>query len=176
MSVETLRPSAVGSVTNIISVSPSTAHWEAVDDAVADDDSSYVYTTNTDEFDTYRIPTHSLVSGVIDSVRVYIRCSKNVASQTGFAKALVRLGTVTYLGATAALPGTLAYNNYSHVWTLSPATSGAWSIPEIDTLQIGIMLTGAGSYGESRCTQVYADINYTPASELVVNGSFGAVV
>ena len=66
----TLRPNAAGGNTGL---TPSAgANWECVDEETPDEDTTYVYITDADGYDTY---TTDLVagSGTINEVRVYVR-------------------------------------------------------------------------------------------------------
>jgi hypothetical protein len=93
-STETLRPTAVGDETGISSQSPvSGAHWDKVDEATADDSSTYVYTTSTSyQRDLYNIPS-STGSGTINNVTVYFRFA-NSATYDFYAIAYTGPGNV----------------------------------------------------------------------------------
>ena len=73
---ETLRPSAAGDETNVSSQEPdSGAHWEKVDEAIADGDSTYVYTaSNVWREDLYNIADHSTGASTVNYVKVYMEC------------------------------------------------------------------------------------------------------
>jgi len=79
---ETLRPNAAGDETSISSQYPvSGVHWDKVDEAIADDSATYVYTTSTSyQRDLYDIPAHT-GSGTINSVTIYFRLA-NCAART----------------------------------------------------------------------------------------------
>jgi len=57
--------------------------------------------------------------------------------------------------------GNAGWDNYSQTWSTNPATSQPWTWTEIDALQAGVRLHDDGD-GYAQCTQVYAEINYTP--------------
>jgi hypothetical protein len=70
---ETLRPNAVGTYSQC-DWAGAYPNFQCVDEAVADDDATYVYTLyGATELDTYNIANHSQGTGAINSVTVYIR-------------------------------------------------------------------------------------------------------
>ena len=77
--VEDLSPNGAGDETNIDTVSPSEAHWQAVSEYPSpDDDSSYVEATPLIcpkgwKRDLYAVADNSVGSGTINSVTVYAR-------------------------------------------------------------------------------------------------------
>jgi hypothetical protein len=75
--VLTLRPNAAGDETNISHQSPKSGeHWDKVDEATADDDSTKVTTLSRDyQRDLYNLPSSS-GSGTINKITVYVRCYK----------------------------------------------------------------------------------------------------
>jgi len=57
---------------------------------------------------------------------------------------------------------TTSYATYSYDWNTNPQTGSAWTWNEIDNLQAGVGLLRPKGKEETRCTQVYAEVNYTP--------------
>ena len=53
--------------------------------------------------------------------------------------------------------------NSSHEWVDNPQTGAAWTWNDIDALQIGTKFS-SGSSGTRTCTQVYVEVDYTPAA------------
>jgi hypothetical protein len=72
---ETLRPNAAGDVTSISAQFPASgAHWNKVDEATADNYTTYVSTNSTNyQRDLYNILDHSTGSGLINSVTIHFR-------------------------------------------------------------------------------------------------------
>jgi len=57
---------------------------------------------------------------------------------------------------------TSSFTEYSEQWNNNPADSQAWEKADINNLQIGVALKAiSGYYGY--CTQVYVEIDYSPA-------------
>ena len=80
MANEILRPNGAGNETSITSQFPdSTYHWDKVDEAVADEDTTYVLTSNIAYLrDTYAIENPSTYEpgDTITNVRVTARCKE----------------------------------------------------------------------------------------------------
>ncbi len=173
MATETLRPNAAGDEENIPTVVGDGvgAHYTTVDEETPDEDTSYVgsgYADDTWYRDLYNVAGHSEGSGTINHIKVYARCYTPTASpvQAGL-KIAIKSGTGTGdpdtvdEGSEEGL--TNSYADYFNQWSTNPATGSAWTWDEIDKLQIGISLrrTKDSSWGKSRCTQVYVEVDYT---------------
>ena len=166
MATETLRPNAAGDEENLSTVvgDGSGTHYAAVDEATADEDTSYVECSGFNQGwqrDLYNIANHSAGSETINSVTVYARCKGiNTISQTSL-KIAIKTGGTVYEGNEETV--TLSYANYSKQWTTNPNTGSAWTWTEIDALQAGINMREPDSWDKTRCTQVYVEVDYTPA-------------
>ena len=180
--VETLRPNAVGDETQITTVTPvGTAHWDAVDEAVSDGDNTSVETAATSwQNDLYNIPDHSVGSGDVNYVKVYIVCRAARPGTATNAGAHVHIKTngVDYNGSDINLTNT--YVTYSYQWNTNPQTSANWTWSEIDALQIGVSLqrsytSGSGGDRWSRCTQVYVEVGYTAYTAYRTTGTITSV-
>ena len=159
--VETLRPNAAGDLTQITYQFPASgAHWDKVDEEVADDNTTRVYIDGTESVltDIYHLPAHS-GSGPITSVVIYVR-----AGAEAFAEGKLRImhkthGTL-YQSGEASL--TSSWTTFSTTLTNNPYTSSAWTWAEVDALQIGAKIRDALEWYEVGVTQVYVEVNYTP--------------
>lgn len=173
MSIETLRPSGVGFETSIASQHPdSTFHWDKVDEADSDGDTTYVYTgadQPNHERDLYALPAHSEGSGTINSVKVCALVRS--VSQYSYGTLSLRTHSVTYDAFSISTSTT--YTLQSHTWTENPNTEAAWTWDEIDALEIGLQLSSTIGAYEARCTQVYVEIDYTLVA---VGRSFGYII
>jgi len=74
------------------------------------------------------------------------------------AKTVIRTHDTDYEGDLEA-PGE-SYAYYSTTYTENPSTSASWTWDEVDALEAGVSLAG----DESRCTQVYVEVDYTGVS------------
>ena len=161
--VETLRPNAIGSETDIDQQEPGTgAHWDKVDETPADDNTTYVRSTSqkiTYERDLYNIPDSGVGAGTINKITIRVRCKR---SYEAYCKCSLRTHSQTYDGAEQG-PIPLEWTNYHEDWVENPNTDAAWTWAEINALEIGVSLR-AGSTLSSRfgsCTQVYVEVDYT---------------
>ena len=163
MATETLRPNAAGDETSIESQLPdSTFHWDKVDEASADDNTTFVYNNTTAAYqrDLYNLPASS-GSGTINFIKIYFRVL-TTGAVAGVKPSLKSNSTVT--DGTEIQPPAYVWTTYSQQWNTNPADSQAWEWADIDALQIGVSLKPeVGVYGCS-CTQVYVEVDYTPPS------------
>ncbi len=166
-STETLRPTATGDETGINEQFPATGvHWDKVDDSPThDDDSTYIATDNwLFQEDLYEMADRSVGSGSINYVKVYA-VAKSM-QDPGANNVYVQIKTNGVEDDGTAYMTTQSYTTFSHQWDTNPQTGQAWTWAEIDALQIGVgLLRPAGTGGPAtrytRCTQVYAEVNYT---------------
>ncbi len=163
---ETLRPDGAGDETLITDQFPlSGAHWDKVDEATSDDDSTYVSTEQGQfEEDLYNIANHSTGSGSINYVRVYIVGSAEVNPTTTNAYVHIKTNGVEYNGTEETT--TTSYATYSYQWDVNPQTGSDWTWAEIDALQIGVGIRRPKNNRWTRVTQVYAEVNYTAYDSL----------
>lgn len=152
----TLRPSGVGTTTDIDNANPAVDHYLNVDEAAADDATTYVYTWNVAYLtDTYSIDDVSGEYGRITNVEVYYRIYD--ADADGKGKAALYTYDTLYNGTEQNATNVWTTNSYS--WANNPYTSEAWTWSEINDLEIGVSIKdGAGAHTD--CTQVYVEITY----------------
>lgn len=168
MATEILRPNAAGDLTELNRY-PDTGeeNWEDVDEAEADEDSTYVFSTPKTTFDDlYNLPPHS-GSGTINFIKLYFRL-KATFSGLSYIPIIKSNSTVTE-GTSGTSP--TSWDTYSQQWNTNPADDQPWEWADIDALQIGIRISG-GLY-ENRCTQIYVEVDYTPP---VFKGSRGYII
>jgi len=164
---EILSPNAAGDETNeYYSQYPTGgAHWDKVDEVSPDDAATYLY-TDISSFgaEVYNLPAHSVGSGTINYIKVYVRCKSDVLNYyKGYYRIYIKTnGTLVYTP-DAVLATT--YTTYSKQWSTNPVTGLAWTWAEIDALQIGesfaVSPYWAGHY--AYCTQVYVEVDCSPA-------------
>jgi len=158
---ETFRPHEAGDETKIEDQEPDSGeHWAKVDEVTSDGDNTYVYTEDKKwQEDLYRIPDHSTqtAAGDIDNVEVYMVSKGTSVDQTN-AYAHIKTGGSEYNGTEETL--TTSYATYSYQWDTNPQTTVAWAWDDIDALQIGIGLRQAEKGEGTRCTQVYAEVDF----------------
>jgi hypothetical protein len=156
-----LRPNGTGDSTQCSKSGSGGSNYQRVDETIADDSSTYAYTTSSGgKTDTYQLP--DLGSGIINSVKIYVRARAN-GSHSQRIQIVGRTGGTNFYDppvTPTTMTGGSGWDNYSHTWTSNPITGLAWTWAEIDALQIGVKLYDDGS-GQPECTQVYAEISYT---------------
>ena len=146
-------------------------NWRCVDEAVADEDTTYVSSTNSNRYDLYNIPNHTTESGIINHITVFARCRCESAPQQASLAIRIKSDGVTTEDDWVWV--TTSYDDYSKQWVTNPADAGAWEWADIDALQIGVRLrviNPATDY--TRCTQVYVVVDYSPPG----GGGAGAAV
>jgi len=173
----TLRPNAEGDLLQADIVYPSTpsTHYDKVDEETSDADATYVGKSDTTDVgyytDLYNLPDGQIPSGsTVNSVAVYI-VVRNVVSGVGGYRTTIKTNGVVYNG-TAYSPAGTTWYTYSTNYTTNPNTGVAWTIAQVDALQIGVQLIGeyyasSDTYLYGRCTQVYVVIDYTPAGDTI---------
>ena len=162
MATETLRPNAAGDETSIEAQFPaSTFHWDKVDEASADDNTTYVRNpTNAYQRDLYALPASS-GSGIINKITIHFRCwAGNMVVNR--AKASIKSNSTITDGDEKTFADFGTWYNFTQEWTINPADSEAWEWSDINTLQIGISLLGKlEGPAETICTHVYVEVDYT---------------
>lgn len=164
MATEILRPNGAGFITELTANGAAT-NWECVDEASHDSNTTYVSNNSSGitKKDLYTINANSIgVSDTINSVTLYIICRCTATGRlivnTGYR--YIRENGVSTVGGSNSL--TTSYASYSTTWNTKPSNGSAWTKTDIDNLQIGVQLLVSGAT-ESRCTQVYVVVDYTPS-------------
>lgn len=171
MPTETLRPNADGDKKQW-DLPSSGDHYDEVDETSPDEDSTYIAVLATNpaaERDLFQLPNPSNIQegDTINSVKVYYRVRGTKYTSTR-AMPVVKTHGTEYQGGTMQSFGT-SYETKSYTWTTNPNTGNAWTLQELNNLQAGVEGTrgiGGGfppQFDETRCTQVYIEVDYTPA-------------
>jgi len=155
-----LRPNADTSDSDLGTYG-SSAHYACVDDATPNGDTDYVYAQYTNFWtdDTYALPNPAH-TGTINYVTIHA-----VSRTTGIGALQLALTTHGQEFDGSNNPGTdfpltTTYQEYTKMWNRNPVTGAAWIWQEIDDLQIGCSLYQVS--GQTRCTQIYIEVYYTP--------------
>ena len=154
----TIRPNSAGQYAEWGSAYPAeTVHWDCCDDEPADDDNSYVRTTNTNwlreacnlgDTDDY---------GNIAWVRVYIRARIDSAGASTYIRTLIRTHGADYISADIAL--TSSYQDFYTQYDINPFNGMPWTWDEVRSLQAGASGRSFGSW-YTRLTAVWVVVNY----------------
>lgn len=135
--IETLRPTAAGDNTG---GTPSAgANYAAVDDAGwRDGDTTYVTFGASGTYDLYNIADHSLVTpSNIWAVVVNHVLRADGATQRR-ARSKIKTLSTEYNASDRDVEMTTTYSMIQDYWDVNPNTTGAWTIAQINALQIGI--------------------------------------
>lgn len=168
MATETLRPNAAGDSTELYP-NPIVANYLNVDEEVSDNDGTYVSTDTNDQLperDLYNLPASAIGAlDTINSVTVHIMIRSTSNSYKGAFMTQLKTNGVVYDG-TLESPMT-TYTEYTKEYLLNPQTGLAWTLDEINAMQIGEDgYSGKRLYGAiypAFCTQSWAVIDFTPA-------------
>jgi hypothetical protein len=144
-----------------------TSGWRAeggdytkIDEEGANDgDTTRLYTPTAGNEATFTIQNSADIgaSDTINSITVHaVNRSLDPVSNTF--KIGVRIGSTNYWGDTKDTDPSTSYIDFSQEWTTNPATSSAWTLSELDSLQIGIQ---KGNAVGMACTQMYVEVDYT---------------
>lgn len=176
MATETLRPNGAGSETAITIQLPATgAHWDKVDEEVADDATTCVYqepsTAPGDSTiwrrDLYALPNSDVGAGTINSVKVYAKCWAQTGGQL-CGKVSLRTNGTTYDSAAFSIPAWTDTIVISNTWLVNPQTGIAWTWDERNALEIGESIMYNATNLVTVCTQVYGEIDYTAGGSAIV--------
>ena len=171
MATETIRPNAAGDVTQLRnSAGNQSNNYSYVDESSAND-SDYVYNKGViEEWDTdlYNIPSTAIAAGsTINKITFYARF-KGGTGGVDYCKFAYKSGDTTYYSSAPNV--TSSFAEYSWEQTTNQKTSEAWTIDDINALQIGVSLyvhwynkTAHGGY----CSQLWIVIDYTEAANAI---------
>jgi hypothetical protein len=155
-----LRPMGPGAVTELDQTGCG-ANWECVSEVTADDNASRVTRLNgAYRTDTYATEDATDSSCTITRVRVYSRGEKATATMNGYLKIVIRAGGTNYESAAFDLTNT--WTDFYQEWTQNPATGLAWTWADVNALEIGVSLRSISPFFESKCTQVWVEVDYIP--------------
>ena len=156
------RPVAAGDETEIKSQYPDSGeHWSKVDEATSDNDTTYVYTPSLAwEEDLYNTANHSTqtAGGDIQYVEVFMVARAVLSADQVSAYIHIKTNGAEHNGPTENL--TTSYATYSYQWVDNPQSGSSWTWNEIDNLQTGLGMREAGVAKDSRCTQVFTNVNF----------------
>lgn len=153
-----LHVNGAGSLTEIDYHVGASTNWQAVDETVADDDNTYVYTPNGNyHTDVYTFTDSTVVGCTITSITVSCRAKNNV--NKGNLRPTVYVGGAEYYSDQYSLTST--YTDYTTSWLTNPASGSAWTWADIVSLEAGVSVKDNGS-AECRVTQVTVTVNYGP--------------
>ncbi|MFH1400449.1 MAG: LamG-like jellyroll fold domain-containing protein [Nanoarchaeota archaeon] len=165
-STVTIRPDGAGENTQIeFQVPGSDSHWDKVDEATADDDTTYVYTdqlssTPNTTLDLYTLESPGISDGTISKIVVTARLYQYAIGDAYVKRRFSVRTSSTYYSTQANL--IFGWRTASNTWNTDPA-GGSWTWSAIETLQAGMELEVQGDdvlSAVAGLSQVYAIISY----------------
>ena len=133
--VEAIFPNGVGYVTDWVGVPGVGDNYEEVDEAILDDDTTFVVTSGVGLEDSYEFSDLVTLSGSVFCVQVNLWGRKDdVGSRT--VVGITRPISTTYSGIGISLGDSYQYTLYQ--FEANPETSINWTIPEINAAEFGI--------------------------------------
>ena len=133
--VQSVFPSGAGATTQM---TPSAgSNYACVDETAPNGDTDYVSETTAGEKDTYAFGNLTPTSGTIAGVQVLINARKDDAGSRSIAP-VYRPVSTDYDGTTVSVSDSYAY--LREITEVSPATSAAWTIAEINGAEFGVTL------------------------------------
>ena len=131
-----LTPNGAGNYTDF-AFTGGASNYESVDDAAQDGDTSYVSSATVTDQDSYTLANLSAGPAIFAAAPVF--CSKKTDAGTRSFKPLLRISSTDYLG-TEVSPGT-TYGYSIDPQLVSPATATAFTISEINAMELGEEIT-----------------------------------
>ncbi len=161
MPTEILRPNAAGSYTNIQSQWPTASeHWDKVDEVVADDAITFVFTDSyeTEVRDFYNLQSGTLpLTSTVNSVTVYFRFGQWSSGLRAWGTPYLLLnGNET----TGTRQDSINYEWRTFSEILARPGGGSWTVSDLANLQVGVGLQSIEGYSAG-LTQVYVEVDYT---------------
>lgn len=162
MPTETLRPNAQGAECNIgfeDGCADCPNHFQCVDEVVADDDTTKIYSGGPWQRDLYNAQDSGVGAGTITSVTVWARIKDAAGGAYTWMRVGVKSGVTAEDSPSMGNAGSPNWVEVSHTWVTNPDTLAAWTWAEIDSMQIGVT-TSAPAPREFAITQVWAVVDY----------------
>jgi len=131
-----LKPNANGDVSGLTgSDADSTDNYLLVDDFPHDTDTTYTEGSVTDDYDSYNLAASGLTS--VSILRVFAECrARDTVAEGGTMALMLETNATEYTGSDQAL--LTSYLGYTGTqYTTNPQSAAAWSVAELDALQVG---------------------------------------
>ena len=130
--VQCLFPNGAGATTGWTPFSG--ANWQNVDDAAPDDDATYVSAGSAGVIDTYAMTDLAATTGSVKGVQTVIDARKDDSGTRTIAP-VFHIGATDYVGTNQNIM--TAYNFFLQQYDTSPATAIAFTVAEVNALNLG---------------------------------------
>lgn len=163
MPTEILRPNGAGLSASLTASAGS--NYQCVDEVSANGDTDYVSTTVNTQLDYYALDNTALTTETVDSVDAWTEARVLAGAGGGD---LVAPGVRVSGSDSSGSAGTLTTSYVARESAaLARPGGGSWAVSDLDGMQFKLVLQENGT-SESRCTQVYVEINYTAGAGTAV--------
>jgi len=144
-------------------------NWQNVNEVIADDDASYVYTKSTAYTDDLYYLPDSPELGLITNVTVFMRTRAYSPdpTQSGCSRTLIRTYDTNYYGTEHCQQAGPGWQTFSQEYSNNPHTGSPWTWDEINDLKAGVSLKTTGAE-EQRATQSYVEVEHVQSSQLIL--------
>ena len=156
MATLTIRPNGAGVV---MDWGAEGGDWQRVDESSSDGDTTRLYTPTANNVALFALENRTSELGTINSVVVYVNI-RGVDPVDSTMQVAIRTNSTNYFSADKTYNNT-SYHLESNTWSTNPNTSAAWTWTEVDALQAGMKFISGGAQA---VTQVYVEVDYTPAT------------
>ena len=136
--VRGLRPNGDGTYSEWVPNGGGDNYVE-VDDTSVDDDSSFVSGSSAGVRDLYTMEDLSALSGTIDGVSVKFTARVTAATSSGVVRPMFKDPSASADGSDITVNST-AYSVFQQVHTVNPNTTVAWTVSDINDLELGLKL------------------------------------
>lgn len=126
-----------------------------------DGDTTRLYTPTINDVRQFSLTdTVDLTGATINSVTVYAKY-RSLDPVANTFQIGVRAGSTDYWSASKNTVNVTTYILFSETWTTNPNTTAAWTVSDLDALQVGVKkINNVGG----AVTYVYAEVDYTAAA------------
>ena len=164
-------PSANGDANAWTAVGCTEANeYQCVDESANDGDTTYIVSNASVATDSlYNIPDWSSAPSPLTIVNVIVEAScRKTANPAVDARVILKSGTTTGVGGTSTNCALATYTVWSDTWTTDPADSSAWTLSDINALQVGVR-DNDGTTREVRVSHVKATVTFAPVYSVEID-------
>ena len=168
---KTLRPDGVGNYTNIGIQQPDAgAHWDKVDEAVADGATTYIKQVGlTQKIDAYTLTASDIPDGAtINSVTVHFVWFSGSESWWAYLQPILYLDSANTTGTEIQ---TKSSSSVANSEALARPGGGVWVAADLADLQVGVGLKTENAVTSSVLTQIYVVVDFTPAAPSITTNA-----
>ncbi|MBU0646659.1 hypothetical protein KJ611_04310 [Patescibacteria group bacterium] len=154
---ETLRPDANGTYQDWPTLQGTTRYGAVSDES----DSTYIETDTKDDQDTYDINDSAIgATATINSVEIFVRAKASGSGGAEKIKILDYLNTTLRSSSQISVSRT-SFTDYSTGNLTTDPEGNAWTLTNIDALEIGVEVSALGKNETMQVSEMWAEVDYT---------------